>query len=128
MAHSWTADVFTEDLNPPEQARLAFGLLDLPASTPHLAELRRVLDAGHVNHHRSPEANGTLRFDPAPEQPPAGTPLRGPGRHAEKQRSADPHETPYACPGRANTYSSSFADGSVGIGTIFPVASNPKRR
>ncbi|MCG8970504.1 MULTISPECIES: hypothetical protein [Streptomyces] len=30
--------------------------LDLPADTPHRAELRHVLVAGHHNHYRSPRA------------------------------------------------------------------------
>ncbi|MFJ8297939.1 hypothetical protein ACIQ9R_18890 [Streptomyces sp. NPDC094447] len=43
------------DLEPTAAAAL-LGDLDLPAETRHLAALRRVLVAGHRNHHRSPGA------------------------------------------------------------------------
>ncbi|MFF2198002.1 hypothetical protein [Streptomyces sp. NPDC058157] len=40
----------------PAAARVLLGRLDLPTNTRHLAALRHVLDAGHANHHRSPDA------------------------------------------------------------------------
>ncbi|MFB6820855.1 hypothetical protein ACFCXA_04580 [Streptomyces virginiae] len=43
------------DLNP-AAALVLLDRLDLPADTPHLAELRQVLAAGHANHYRSPAA------------------------------------------------------------------------
>ncbi|MCX4717024.1 hypothetical protein OG818_14565 [Streptomyces virginiae] len=43
------------DLNPAAALAL-LDRLDLPADTPHLAELRQVLAAGHTNHYRSPGA------------------------------------------------------------------------
>ncbi|MFJ6370330.1 hypothetical protein ACIQK5_19425 [Streptomyces virginiae] len=43
------------DLNPAAALAL-LDRLDLPADTPHLAELRQVLAAGHMNHYRSPGA------------------------------------------------------------------------
>ncbi|WP_329117046.1 hypothetical protein [Streptomyces sp. NBC_01465] len=43
------------DLEPGPALELLQGL-DLPADTEHLGKLRAVLEAGHVNHHRSPDA------------------------------------------------------------------------
>ncbi|MEU5303512.1 hypothetical protein ACH4YO_32240 [Streptomyces noursei] len=40
----------------PTAALALLARLQLPADTPHLAELRSVLAAGHRNHHRSPHA------------------------------------------------------------------------
>ncbi|SEQ96239.1 hypothetical protein [Streptomyces radiopugnans] len=40
----------------PTAALALLARLDLPADTPHLAELRSVLAAGHRNHYRSPSA------------------------------------------------------------------------
>ncbi|MEU9233955.1 hypothetical protein [Streptomyces subrutilus] len=40
----------------PAAALALLDRLDLPTDTPHLAELRHVLAAGHTNHYRSPGA------------------------------------------------------------------------
>ncbi|MEU9415775.1 hypothetical protein [Streptomyces sp. NPDC048272] len=40
----------------PKAAQALLARLRLPATTPHLAELRSVLAAGHENHYRSPHA------------------------------------------------------------------------